>query len=412
MTTLNPKTAGNGLTRLEEDQQYAKLPSVENKPYLQPKAEVAVRVPDVRIGVSKLGKTFTINARQAVMSAEIRGDEENHKYLWYYKAEVSFDMPSSRRGVPKPFLSTTEGSNPNRRHSLTPFPKGLRKNYLRRPDLIIVKNKAVRWPGRATKDHDGVPHGDNLHRVVEIKFPGDALAEKQENAYKQIAGGVDRFTLLHVIPPGEKRRQTEPVKKPAPVFAPRADGIPRGENRRVPIYGPKPLPDPAFYEEWLDDAKQLVHSLAEDGKALAQNLRQAVDQLSAKVQAELKQHAPWLFTAGHWLQDKANDTWHFVNEQGKRIASWTSAQLRAAWAEIQRVTDLTLETLRQIDWTQVLLDIGKGLLAVAVVIAGVVVVFVLGGWLVAALAALVEMGAAAWAAVAVMLGGGAMAAAS
>ena len=43
------------------------------------------------------------------------------------------------------------------------------------------------------------------------------------------------------------------------------------------------------------------------------------------------------------------------------------------------MTDLTLETLRQIDWTQVLLDIGKGLLAVAVVIAGVVVVFVLGG---------------------------------
>ena len=64
---------GNGLTRLEEDQQYAKLPSTKNKPYLQPKAEVAVRVPDVRIGVSKLGKTFTINARQAVMSAEIRG---------------------------------------------------------------------------------------------------------------------------------------------------------------------------------------------------------------------------------------------------------------------------------------------------------------------------------------------------
>jgi hypothetical protein len=404
--------AGNGFTRLEEDRQYAKLPTSENKPYLQPKADVAIKSPSVRTGVSKSGRSITINARQVVMSGLIIADEWLHEFLWYYKAEVCFDMPLDPTGVPKPFLSTTQGNNPNRRHSLTPFPKGMRKGWLRRPDLIIVKDKAMRWPGRATTDHDGVAHGDNLHRLVEVKFPGDTLGIKQENAYKQIAGGADRFTLLHVIPPGEKQKQTEAVKQPSPMFAPRADGIPRGENRRVPVYGPQSLPDPAFYEAWLDEAKQLVHSLAEDGKAIARDLRQAAGQLSAKVQAELKQHAPWLFTAGHWLQDKASETWHFVNEQGQRIASWTSAQLRAAWTEIQRCTDLTLETLRQIDWTQVLLDIGKGLLVVAAVIAGVVVVFVLGGWLVAALTALVEIGAAAWAAVAAMLGGGALAAAS
>lgn len=412
MTTLTPKMAGNGVTRLEEDRQYAKLPTSEDKPYLQPKAEMAIRTPDVRLAVSKSGKTFTINARQVVMSAEIRGDERKHEYLWYYKAEVSFDMPLDRKGVPKPFLSSSERPDPNRRHSLTPFPKGMRTGFLRRPDLIIVKNKSLRWPGRATTDHDGVVHGDNLHRVVEVKFPRDNLGEEQENAYKQIAGGADRFTLLHVIPPREKQRQAEPVKQPSPIFAPRADGIPRGENRRVPIYGPKPLPDPAFYEVWLDDAKQLVYSLAEDGKALAKDLRQAVGQLSAKVQAELKQNAPWLFTAGHWLQDRASGAWNYVNEQGQRIASWSTAQLQAAWKEIQRYTDLTLDTLRQIDWTQVLLDIGQGLLAVAVVIAGAIVVFVLGGWLVAALTALVEMGAIAWAAVATMLGGGALATAS
>lgn len=411
MTTLTPKMAGNGVTRLEEDRQFAKLPVSENKPYLQPKAEAAIKAPSVRTGVSKSGKTITINARQVVMSGLIIADEWLHEFLWYYKAEVCFDMPVNPKGVPKPFLSTTQGNNPNRRHSLTPFPKGMRKGWLRRPDLIIVKDKAVRWPGRATADHDGVAHGDNLHRVVEVKFPGDSLSDSQAKAYEKIAGGRDRFTLLHVIPPGEKQRQTQPVTKPTPVLVPRADGIPRGENRRVPVYGPQPLPDPAFYETWLDEAKQLVHSLAEDGKTLAKDLRQAVGQLSEKVQKELRQHAPWLFTAGHWLQDKASETWHFVNEQGQRIASWTNAQLRAAWAEIQRCTDLTLETLRQIDWTQVLLDIGKGLLALAAIVAGVVVVFILGGWLVAALAALVEMGAAAWAAVAAMLGGGALAAA-
>ncbi|AOY01802.1 VRR-NUC domain-containing protein [Jeongeupia sp. USM3] len=411
MGTLTQKPVGNGMTRLEEDKQYAKLPAPSNKLYLTPKADTAVKTPSVRTGVTKTGKRITINARQAVMSGLIIADEWLHEFLWYYKAEVSFDMPFDDKGTPRPFLSSSSGKDSNRRHSLTPFPKGMRKNYLRRPDLIIVKSKAVRWPGRATTDHNGVAHGDNLRRVVEVKFPGDSLQRDQETAYKQIAGGADRFTVLHVIPPNEKQRQPRTVPKSVPVLAPRGDGIPRGENRRVPIYGPTPLPSPVFYEPWLDDAWNIAHSLAQQAEALGDKVRQGAHHLSQQVHAQLLQHAPWLFSAGHWIQSKSGQAWHFVNEQGQRLATWTAAQLKAAWAEIQRLTDLTLKTLRQIDWTQVLMDIGKGLLVIAAVIAGVVVVFVLGGWLVAALAALVEMGAAAWAAVAVMLGGGTLAAA-
>jgi hypothetical protein len=184
-------------TKLEEDRQYAKLPEKGNKSYLRPKADTAMKVPEIRSVVKASGEEYTLNLRQVTMSGLIRADEAFFDYLWYYKAEVSFDMPDSMKGVPKPFLSQTS-KDLNRRHHLTPFPKGGRKGHLRRPDLIIVKDKNIRWPGRAATNHENQPHPDNLRRVVEIKFPKDNFAEKQMIAYEQIAGGRDRPTLLHV----------------------------------------------------------------------------------------------------------------------------------------------------------------------------------------------------------------------
>jgi hypothetical protein len=100
--------------------------------------------------------------------------------------------------------------------------------------------------------------------------------------------------------------------------------------------------------------------------------------------------------------------WCFVDAQGRKLYTWTVSQLKAAWREIQRQTDLTLEELAQVDWSQVLLDIGKGLLILTLVIAGTVVVIVLAKMLVAALlvlvAALVTGGGAALAALAATLG--------
>jgi hypothetical protein len=95
------------------------------------------------------------------------------------------------------------------------------------------------------------------------------------------------------------------------------------------------------------------------------------------------------------------------------------AQLQEAWREIRHWTDLTLEELAKVEWSQVLINAGKGLLILVVAIAGALVVFALAVVLVAALVFLIELaaaalaaGGAAWAAFAALFGAVGLAAAN
>ncbi|MDW5419207.1 VRR-NUC domain-containing protein, partial [Iodobacter sp. CM08] len=301
--------------RLEEDTSkgLALLPSPQNKIYLHPKATQASLFPQIRIAVSKKGKTYEVQARQVVMSASISTDEKLHDYFWYYKAEVNFEIPNDENAVPRPFLSSTaplggDGKkDPNRRHAVTPFPVGKRTGFLRRPDLIIVKDKTIRWPARAVTDHEGVFHADNLLRVVEIKFPGDSMDEEQEAAYTHIAGGKKHFTLLNVIEEDKPKKQ--PVQQPAhqPVFKRENKSV--TERQRALIYGPSHLPDPAFYEPWLADAKRSINDLLDDGEKELVYLRSGLKQLSQEVEGLLRQNAQWMFSAGHWVRNSASHAW-------------------------------------------------------------------------------------------------------
>jgi hypothetical protein len=55
---------------------------------------------------------------------------------------------------------------------------------IRRPDVVIVND-----PARP-------PTQDNIKQIVEMKFPPDKLTERQERAYKRIAGSSDKFKTL------------------------------------------------------------------------------------------------------------------------------------------------------------------------------------------------------------------------
>ncbi len=54
----------------------------------------------------------------------------------------------------------------------------------RRPDVVVVD------------DVSKPPTADNVSRIVEIKFPGDALRPGQLAAYQKIAGGPDKVSVM------------------------------------------------------------------------------------------------------------------------------------------------------------------------------------------------------------------------
>ncbi|NYH14387.1 VRR-NUC domain-containing protein [Paraburkholderia bryophila] len=403
------KEAGSTCTTINEKPEYARIPPGK-KGYLQEKVEHALQMPKIVYIRLPDGRTTVNLLKQVAMTLAIRYDETRALFYWQYKAEVSFDMwPFTVSGgiaAPIPFLSGDKTEGPGRRHSLNPFPPGRRLGYLRRPDVVIVKNPADRWPGRGNVDREGKPHVDNLLRLVEVKFPGDKWGVGQERAYQIIAG--DFKSRMTVIDVSDCNGELEKVRQRALANVPASQPAKARQRRRVPIRTIAPVTEPVWYEDWWSSAERHVEDVAEAVAPVWDAVHRGYTYLSEETSAFLHEQAPWIFTAGQWVADKASDEWMWVDEKGQEIYRYTMEQLRAGWNEIVRTTDMTWEFLKQIDWAQIAITTLEVLAAVVVVVAAVAIVVLLAPVLVAiftALAAIVSAASAeALAALALALG--------
>lgn len=413
MGNLTYKPKGGACTTLEERPEFAKLPNEHSRHYLKQKAEFALKAPRRSIRMIN-GEPVNVSLNQVAMTALIRAEEKTLNYLWGYKSEVSFDMQAR---PPVPFLSTTDvGDGANRRHSLNPFPPGYKVGLLRRPDVIIVTNPAIRWAGLAGVDHDGKPHASNLTRVVEVKFPNDSFSKQQERAYDLIAGSRDRFSVLDVNDceeDGEREKDKSPVNKPNPFTVPHgppvilplplppggganpqpapapgqpqprprptrpSQPLPDNGARRLPapVYSPTPQPDPAWYERLGQEAYETFDRIS-----------RSLSRLSAEARAQWEQLMPWLREKGRWLRDRTSDALVWLNDKGEEVVRWSKAQLQAGLQALRQATDATWEQIKQIRWGEVLLTVGA-VVVCAVLIVGAVVVCVLAAKALAAVAA-------------------------
>ncbi|WP_407862101.1 VRR-NUC domain-containing protein [Escherichia coli] len=393
-------------TGVEMVEKQSRLPTTENRQYLHIKVEYAMRFPQLSAQIRRKGKTYQMSLKQTVMSGLIRVDEIARNYCWYYKAEVAFDM---RTTPPRPFLSSTllEKDGAGRRHTTNPFPVPGRGIY-RRPDVIIVKNKEDRWPGLAGPDTEGNMHSDNLARLVEVKFPGDVLSRDQYDEYMQIVGrNRARMTILeiHDCRPEEhqwvdqvinvtmKAWQTSgakywPLALYPPVFMPR----------------PPSTPVAARIEPWTYAGKA-VSDLSE---GVVRGVAEGWNALSKETQLVLNSAASWLNDSGEWVYRQGSEAWVWVSQTGKSVKSWTNAQIKAAWTEIQHVTDMTLDMLKQVDWVQVLTNIAKtvGVILVAVGVGGLVVTLGILEAIIGAFLLIVRLAISAWGTLVTILGTG------
>ena len=393
-------------TGVEMVEKQSRLPFTESRQYLHLKVEYAMRFPKLSVQIRRKGKTYRMNLKQAMLSGLIRVDEIARNYYWHYKAEVPFDM---RTTPPRPFLSSTllKKDGPGRRHTTNPFPVS-GKGIYRRPDIIIVKNKEDRWPGLAGPDSEGTMHGDNLARLVEVKFPGDGLGWMQYWDYmKIVSNDRNRMTVLeiHDCRPEEQQWIDQVVNVTMKAW--KSSGAKYWPLFLYPpIFMPRPPSTPvaARIEPWTYAAKAVadlsegaVHGVAEGWNALSNETQQALNTV-----------AGWLNDTGEWVYRQGNETWAWVSNSGKSVTSWSNAQLKAAWREIQHATDMTLDMLQQVEWVQVLTNVAKtvGVILVAVGIGALVVTLGIPQALIGAFLLIVRLAISAWGTVAVILGTG------
>ncbi|EPG7578027.1 VRR-NUC domain-containing protein [Providencia rettgeri] len=184
-------------TTIRADMEQGEFPSDEDPCYLMERAAYAIHFP--KISISK--KRGTQYLKQLAMSQIIQTEEKLSDNYWAYKAEVVFAMKADR-SVPIPMLSRGHDKNRSRSFSLFARPSVANAikfgvTHIRRPDIILVEDEKKRWPGRKVSYFDGWDYDDNLKMLIEIKFPGDTLSERQERDYKLIST-YDRFGLLRI----------------------------------------------------------------------------------------------------------------------------------------------------------------------------------------------------------------------
>ncbi|NRN26899.1 VRR-NUC domain-containing protein [Photorhabdus heterorhabditis] len=404
------------------------FPADEDPCYLAEKAEYALRMPAMI--TTKLGVIRFLN--QVIMSGLIKVEELKHDFLWPYKAEVVFAI-RGKKDVPLPMLATSQDSKQrysgNLPQSSNPFARpsaddtkkfGVKR--IRRPDIILVKDEALRWPGRKATYFDGSVHPDNLKMLIEVKFPGDALTLGQQTDYIQIAT-EDRFGVMRISDNRtEEQKQydeawrkhyqpgSQHYKNPIPL-APLPPGSPPDEEalpippeegvpgtipqpltKKLPLLSTSPWSFLPSYEDWVVLGQE-VAGLAENG---LNYVRDSTREL-------LAQFGTWFNQAGKWVCEEIIDpishqvsyAFSWVNEQTGKIVTWTESEIKAQWQTVQQGSDLTLEELKNIRWMQILKEVGEGMLEVVVIAAGVAVVILVTLAVAAALIALVEILAAA-----------------
>ncbi|EQC01887.1 VRR-NUC domain-containing protein [Photorhabdus temperata] len=401
------------------------FPADEDPCYLAEKAEYALRLPAMIF--TRQGAIRFLN--QVVMSGLIKVEEYKHDFLWPYKAEVVFAI-RGKKDVPLPMLATSQvskqrygdnlpqSSNPFARPSADDVEKfGVKR--IRRPDIILVKDEALRWPGRNATYFDGSVHPDNLKMLIEVKFPGDKLSEDQEKDYIQIATrsrfGVMRVddnrteeqkqydevwrkfyqpgsqhyknpVILPPLLPGSHPEEDLPVPESPEEGVPGT--IPQPLTKNIPLVSTSPWSFLPSYEDWVILGQE-VAGLAESG----------LDYIRNSTRELLAQFGSWFSEAGKWVCEEIIDpvthqvsyAFSWVSEQTGKIVTWTESEIKAQWQTVQQGSDITLEELKNISWMQILKEVGEGMLEVVVIIASVAVVILVTLAVAAALIALVEI---------------------
>lgn len=127
--------------------------------------------------------------KQQCVSGRLRAADAIGDHRSLYKAEINYDMS---RDPPAPIMDSGVAT---KAHDYLPgwiqkyWPGGLSEyspgvGNIRRPDVVIVSDPSL------------PPTQDNIKNVVEIKFPPDQIDQKQQDAYRRIAGDSSKVAIL------------------------------------------------------------------------------------------------------------------------------------------------------------------------------------------------------------------------
>ncbi|UOO77973.1 hypothetical protein LVJ85_05785 [Neisseria sp. Dent CA1/247] len=355
------------ITRLEVDRKYADI-ELSDLGYLYLVWDYVLRYYKPKL---QMGKK-TQDKKQNGFDHVVNLTEKMTSYYWPYKPEVSFSVPQGE-GTPVPHLTrnrqagkkeqqenehyiekigekisltdpTTEGKN--RRHTRWKgSPAIIAGATVKRPDLIIVNDYKTRWPGRnAAYPPTGENYGDNLKRLVEMKYGKDGLDFEQREAYQQIAT-PERFAVLKIWQ-DDNKDDTRHIYEFSPDLVP-AFGFKQEE-----------LLPKIRLEPWLTPPSGKPVNILSGELVNKQDLEAAYRPETVEM---LSRNSPWFDSFGNF--ERTSDGIRWVGENGK-VVEYSDIELQQAADYLEQYEDIPRDHLPYIQEAEVVMS-GDDTLALA-----------------------------------------------
>jgi hypothetical protein len=163
---------------------------------------------------------------QGCMEEAFKNADKLLGYNSRYKAEISYDMTQR---PPSPLMHRENGQDTTEpsqywqgraKQEIENYRKG--RGMVRRPDLVIVDDPCL------------PPSQDNIERVLEFKFRNDQRDDKQDAAYRRIAGDDDKYSIFRIgAPPKDDEQSCNCGQQQTPELIP----VPASEQEKQSALG-------------------------------------------------------------------------------------------------------------------------------------------------------------------------------
>lgn len=329
------------ITTIEVEKGYIDV-SPETKSYLHIKCDFVLRMyaakrkrpedrtpDDPKEILTSKGQPRKTERKQDIVDHLINAEEKAYNYLWPYKPEVTFSLPHTDEEFAVPNLKN--GTDINRRHTRWKASKSKIENgYTVRPDIIVVENKETRWPGREVDEtYYGHAYEDNLKYLLEMKFPGDSLDERQKRNYIRIATR-ERFSVLKINShEKDEKNQTQE----------------QFSVNRVPAFSPEFKSKALKLETWVTNPDiQPIDLIGENiDESLNDHFRPATVQSFAN-------DVPWLKQQGKFHQQGNTISWESSDpREPQNVLKYNSQELQQAVDYLSEDTDIAPDEIPYIE---------------------------------------------------------------
>lgn len=199
--------------------------------------------------------------------------------------------------------------------------------FSRAVDLDLSMLDTARYPERAFVRQADEPDGKFIERLARrdgityFARAGDRSGKSDRDSpapmhtiamfddplrLPRTRAGTLRYRRMTVIDVSDCHGELERARERALAMSPEERAKEQEQRLRAPIRSVEPIPEPAWYEDWIGRAARAGQEVDAAVAPVWDTLHDGINYVSGEARAWLQSYAPWVMSAGRWVTDTAS----------------------------------------------------------------------------------------------------------